>query len=121
MAVRVRLPQVMTKPGTAKMIIRVAIVCAAVIGIVVCAVGGYYYYRYGSIVDERLKQPLFATTAKIYAAPREVRPGQKLSMPAIVNELRQAGYTAEGTAKPSPLGTYTESGETVSVHPGPQS
>ena len=31
-----------------------------------------------AIVDERLKQPLFAETAKIYAAPREVRPGQKL-------------------------------------------
>ena len=121
MAVRVRLPQVMTKPGTVNMIVRVAIVCVAVIGIVVCAVGGYYYYRYGSIVDERLKQPLFATTAKIYAAPREVRPGQKLSLTAIVNELRQAGYTAEGASKPSPLGTYTESGETVSVHPGPQS
>ena len=121
MAVRVRLPQVMTKPGAANMIIRVAIVCVAVIGIVVCAVGGYYYYRYGSIVDERLKQPLFATTAKIYAAPREVRPGQKLSLPAIVNELRQAGYTADGASKPSPLGTYAQSGETVSVHPGPQS
>ena len=32
------------------------------------------------IVDERLKQPLFANTAKIYAAPREVRPGQKLTV-----------------------------------------
>ena len=31
-------------------------------------------------MDERLKQPIFANTAKIYAAPREVRPGQKLTV-----------------------------------------
>ena len=48
------------------------------------------------IVDERLKQPLFANTAKIYAAPREVRPGQKLSAHLIANELREAGYTVDG-------------------------
>ena len=37
---------------------------------------GFYYIKYQHIVDERLKQPIFATTAKIYAAPREVRPGR---------------------------------------------
>ncbi len=71
MAVRVRLPQVMTKPGTANMIIRVAIVCAAVI-----RNRGLRRRRHllllplsGSIVDERLKQPLFATTAKDLRRP----------------------------------------------------
>jgi penicillin-binding protein 1B len=87
----------------------------------VCAVGGYYYFRYQSIVDERLKQPLFATTAKIYAAPREVRPGQKLSLSAIVNELRSAGYTADNAPQPSPLGTFAQAGEDLTVRPGPQS
>ena len=55
-----------------------------------------YYFKYQGIVDERLKQPLFANTAKIYAAPREVRPGQKLSVHLIAEELREAGYTADG-------------------------
>ena len=36
----------------------------------------YYYFKYQGIVDARLKEPLFANTAKIYAAPREVRPGR---------------------------------------------
>ena len=62
------------------------------------------------IVDERLKQPLFANTAKIYAAPREVRPGQKLSAHADCRtNCAQAGYTVDGLAQPSPMGTFTES------------
>ena len=65
MAVKVRLPQTLTRRGLGGTILRAALVCVAVVAILVCVVGGYYYYRYQSIVDERLKQPLFATTAKI--------------------------------------------------------
>ncbi len=54
---------------------------------------GFLYFKYQRIVDDRLKQPIFANTAKIYAAPREVRPGQKLTVHLIANELREAGYT----------------------------
>jgi penicillin-binding protein 1B len=121
MAVKVRLPQTLTRRGLGGTMLRVALGCVAAVTILFCIVGGYYYYRYQSIVDERLKQPLFATTAKIYAAPRELRPGQKLTVTAIANELRAAGYSPEGSAQPSPLGTYTQSGESVSVRPGPQS
>jgi penicillin-binding protein 1B len=72
-------------------------------------------------VDERLKQPLFANTAKIFAAPREVRPGQKLTARLIANELREAGYSADGAAELSPLGTYKEGVQTITVRPGPES
>ena len=75
------------------------------------AVFGYYYVKYQGIVDARLKQPLFADTAKIYAAPREVRPGQKLSVQLIANELREAGYTTDGASQASPLGTYSETAQ----------
>jgi penicillin-binding protein 1B len=121
MVFKVRVPQAAKKRGWLIHILRAFLLCAAVVVLIIFAVGGYYYYRYQSIVDERLKQPLFATTAKIYAAPREIRPGQKLTMSAIEAELRSGGYTAEGAAKPSPLGTYSVSGESVTVRPGPQS
>jgi penicillin-binding protein 1B len=110
-----------TRRGLGSILLRGALICVGVVTILVCLVGGYYYYRYQGIVDARLQQPLFETTAKIYAAPREVRPGQKLSISAIVNELRTAGYTAEGASKVSPLGTYTETTDSITVRPGPQS
>jgi penicillin-binding protein 1B len=121
MALKVRIARPTTRRGWGSLILWVGLACLAVVALVFFAVTGYYYYRYQGIVDARLKQPLFATTAKIYAAPREIRPGQKLSLTAIANELRMAGYTGDGSAKTSPLGTYTESAESVAIHPGPQS
>jgi len=82
---------------------------------------GFFYFKYRGVVDERLKQPIFENTAKIYAAPREVRPGQKLGVQLIVNELHEAGYTPEGAPQASPMGTYSEGAQTITVQPGPQS
>ena len=81
----------------------------------------YIYNKYARIVDDRLKEPLFANTAKIFAAPREVRPGQKLTAHLIASELRQAGYTVDGLSHPSQMGTFTESDGSITVHPGAQS
>jgi penicillin-binding protein 1B len=100
------------------------IVALAVFGIVLLtgiSVFGYYYVKYQRIVDARLKQPIFANTAKIYAAPREVRPGQKLTVALIANELRAAGYSTEEASHPSPMGAYSTSGQSITVRPGPQS
>lgn len=80
-----------------------------------------YYNKYAHIVDDRLKQPLFANTAKIFAAPREVRPGQKISAHLIATELREAGYTVDGLSHPSQMGTFTETTDSITVHPGAQS
>ena len=85
------------------------------------SVFGYYYVKYQRIVDNRLKQPIFAKTAKIYAAPREVRPGQKLTVALLVSELRAAGYSTEDASKRSLMGTYSEGEQTIRVRPGPQS
>jgi penicillin-binding protein 1B len=89
--------------------------------IAVSIVFGIFYVVYRHVVDERLKQPIFANTAKIYAAPREVRTGQKLTVRLIANELREAGYSADGAAQISELGTYSTRGPAITVRPGPQS
>jgi penicillin-binding protein 1B len=108
------------KHAWASLLLRIALVAFTVVVLVVFSVGGYYYFKYRGVVDERLKQP-FVNTAKIFAAPREVRPGQKLTVRLIANELREAGYTTDGASQPSPLGTYADSAQAITVHPGPQS
>jgi penicillin-binding protein 1B len=91
----------------------------------VCAVGGivfaYYYHAYEHVVDQRLSHPLFANTAKIYAAPAEVRPDQKYSVQQIAEDLTRAGYTPAGVAHPSQLGTFALSEDSIHIQPGPQS
>ncbi|MBV8675066.1 MAG: PBP1A family penicillin-binding protein [Acidobacteriaceae bacterium] len=88
----------------------------------ICAcVFGFYYVKYSHIVDQRLEKPLFAATAKIYAAPSELRPGQKFTARNLAQELRTAGYSIQGEGKASPMGTYSEGPESLTVHPGAQS
>jgi penicillin-binding protein 1B len=82
---------------------------------------GYYYFKYRHIVDERLQKPLFEQTAKIYAAPKEVRIGQKLTPQTIAQELRDAGYSGDGDRDRSRMGTYALNDGSIIVQPGPQS
>ncbi len=81
----------------------------------------YYSAKYKQVVDERLARPLFTQTPRIYAAPREVRAGQKLSARSIALDLRSAGYTESTSTSASRLGTYSVRGENISIHPGPES
>jgi penicillin-binding protein 1B len=78
---------------------------------------GVYYFKYQSVVDDRLASgPIFANVAQIYAAPREVRVGQRLTVSFIAQDLRRAGYNSNPQ-----LGSFTLSGNSIQIKPGPQS
>jgi len=121
MALKIRLAQPTGRHPWATLALRTALLVAGAAAVVFFCIFSFFYIKYQHIVDERLKQPLFANTAKIFAAPREVRPGQKLSIQLLANELREAGYTADGSSQYSQLGTFTEGAQTITVRPGPQS
>ena len=126
MALKVRLKKLNFKLSWPKLswsswLVRGFIGTVLVVGIVCFALFTHYYNKYARIVDERLKQPLFANTAKIYAAPREVRPGQKMNPHLIAIELRTAGYAVDGLSHPSQMGSFTETAQSITVHPGPES
>jgi penicillin-binding protein 1B len=92
------------------------------LGLVVCeSVFGYYYYQYRHVVDERLQKGFFEQTAKIYAAPKELRIGQKLTPQAVALQLRNAGYSSDGDHDRSRMGTYALNDSSISIQPGPQS
>ncbi|HUH64764.1 MAG TPA: PBP1A family penicillin-binding protein [Terracidiphilus sp.] len=118
---RIRIRRLAGSHPWATLALRVAIGAFACAALLFFGAFTYYYFEYRGIVDARLKEPLFANTAKIYAAPREVRPGQKLSIRLIDQELREAGYTTDGAAHASPLGSYQDSSNSVTVRPGPES
>ncbi len=95
---------------------------ALLLGLVVCeSIFGYYYFKYRHIVDEKLQKPLFEQTAKIYAAPKELRIGQKLNPQAVALELRNAGYSGDGDRDRSRMGTYALNNSSITIQPGPQS
>lgn len=120
MAVKVKVPRSALTLTRRKVLILAAGVCAIglLVGIVIFA---WCWHKYGQIVDNRLKEPLFVHTAQIYAAPPEVRPGQKLTAQWVLTELQQAGYTAQGQSPASSMGTYVAGPDTVTVSPGADS
>ncbi len=121
MAFKIKIRSAAGKGSLPSLLLRILLISVAVVAIIVLTIGGVVYFKYGRIVDARLQQPLFTVTAKIFAAPREVRVGQKLSVKLITDELRQAGYSIQGSQKDSPLGTYREANGSVTVYPGPLS
>jgi penicillin-binding protein 1B len=121
MALKIRFLMPTGNHPWASLLLRVGLLGFVAADLLFLAVFGYYYVVYQHVVDDRLKQPIFANTAKIFAAPREVRPGQKLSIRLLAEELRQAGYTTDGASQTSELGTYKQGVQTITVRPGPQS
>ncbi len=98
-------------------ILRGAIVVLLVGFILFAIIFGYYYHKYQKVVDARLASGhIFANVSQIYAAPREIRNGQKYTADAIAADLRRAGYNAN-----SQLGTYQLNGDRIFIKPGPQS
>lgn len=121
MAVKIKLGRANASKSQRTLLKVFAIVLAVALlsGISVFA---FYWFKYKSIVDERLAQPLFENTAKIYAAPREVRPGQRLTARSVAQELRDAGYSEDGAGPQSPMGHFSAQGaDSITVHPGPES
>jgi penicillin-binding protein 1B len=92
------------------------------LGVVVCeSIFGFYYYQYRHAVDERLQKGFFEETAKIYAAPKELRTGQKLTPQKVAQQLRSAGYSTDGDREVSRMGTYATNDASISIQPGPNS
>lgn len=102
-------------------LVRIGLIGGGALVVLFFLVFGFYYIKYGRVVDQRLERPLFADTAKIFAAPREVRDGQKLTPRGIAEDLQEGGYTEAGAGTASPMGTYQLTATSISVHPGPQS
>src|SRR5208283_4753491 len=106
--------------GQSRLLAREPIVRFALLGflcasLVVVGFFAYWYVKYDRIIEERFRGPVFASSAKIFAAPQVVRVGSKLTVPEIAAELRHAGYTEkEGE---SPLGSYSVHGGSIEVQP----
>ena len=74
------------------------------------------YHSYSKIVDARLARGYLTSRAGIYAAPRTLRAGQRLSQDTLVALLRRAGYV-ETNASEVWSGSFTVQPAIVEVRP----
>jgi len=78
----------------------------------------YYYVKYSRLIDRKLSEGPFANTAMIFAAPKTVSLGDRVSPAEIVAQLRRSGY---GESRSSRMGWYHLRPDAVEIFPGPDS
>lgn len=76
----------------------------------------YFYERDSKMIDRRLNGEIFQHTARLYARPYHIYPGQKLRQDAVVSRLQRAGYEPVG-AKSTESGFYDVTPGRVTVTP----
>ena len=91
------------------------VVAAAFLGVF-----SYFYVKYERVVDRRMAGGIFSNAAKVYARPRVVQVGDKMSATDIAADLRHAGY-AEGGRDTDGIGHYRFMGSGLQIDPGAQS
>ena len=120
MAIKLKIPG-FAKSGSGRLshpLAKLALTAAAVLAFAAVGVFGYYYIKYERIVERRMQGPIFANAAKIYALPKLVHTGDKLTVHQIEAELRRAGYTEGGDSQ---MGTFRPVRGGIEIHPGPAS
>jgi penicillin-binding protein 1B len=75
------------------------------------------YRSYAKIVDARLAHGYLTSRAGIYAAPRTLRRGQKLSAEGLAAALRRAGYVESNESTGVWNGSFTASENAVEIRP----
>ena len=88
--------------------------------VIALAIGGDFllssYKYYSRIIDARLASGYLTSRPGLYAAPRLLRPGQKLSPTDLVVALRRAGYVkSEGSNVWS--GSFRETNTAIEIRP----
>ena len=95
-----------------------AIVIVSVISL--ASAFAYLYSHYSKVVDARLASGYLTSRAGVYAAPRVLRAGQRLTPERLGEALRRAGYIegeANGEASRVWNGRFTIEGGAVEIRP----
>jgi len=78
----------------------------------------YYWIIFSRRIDNLLSGEVFTRTAGIYAAPKQIRAGQNISLEDLTAYLKRAGYIEQGQQGETARGRYVQDGLNVEVVPG---
>jgi penicillin-binding protein 1B len=93
---------------------RTLIILASVLIIGLLATFTYFYAKYASVIDEKLRAGVFANSARIFAAPQSISVGDASTPAEIAAELRRSGYTE---SRDNAVGYYQLRPNAIEVFP----
>ena len=91
-----------------------------ILGLALVSLGVFFinsYRSYAKIVDGRLARGYLVSHAGIYAAPRTLRPGQKLSREELAKALDRAGYLEGENASEVWNGSFISHADAIDIYP----
>src|SRR5215212_3398798 len=97
------------------------VIPAALITVAVVAVLAYYYTVFSERIDKLLRGEVFTRSAGIYAAPKQVKAGEGLSVEDLVNRLKRAGYVERAQQADTARGRFSVDGANAEVEPSKDS
>lgn len=84
---------------------------------VTIGVAGYYWVVFSERIDRLLNGEVFTRSAGIYAAPKNLRVGENISVDELIAYLKSAGYVEKTQQAETARGRYQVDGTTVMVEP----
>jgi penicillin-binding protein 1B len=97
---------------SAPVIIPVVFVGAIVLGILL-----YYWTVFSRRIDHLLAGEVFTRTAGIYAAPKQLRVNETISLNDVITFLKRAGYVEKSQQADTSRGRYEVNGTTMDIEP----
>src|SRR6266849_4045286 len=82
-------------------------------------VAAYYWISFGRMIDLRLSGNIQQATARIYATPMQISPGQAMTVQQMADHLQRAGYSELDT--PGTPGRYVLHGNEIEIRPSSES
>lgn len=93
------------------------IVALVFLSTVTIGILGYYWWVFSARIDNLLNGEVYTRSAGIYAAPRELRTGENLSVDELVAYLKRAGYVEKAAQAESSRGRYKVAGASLEIEP----
>jgi len=122
-AIKLRIPHGKSSKGNKRgfrdPVLRFALTVFACGALIFVGFFSYFYVKYDRIIEQRFRGPVFANSARIFAAPTTVSVGEKAELQTIAAALRHAGYTDKTGV--SSMGGYHLAGSSIEIEPGPSS
>src|SRR4051794_14335704 len=93
-----------------------------------CAVGlvllvglgafAYFYHKYAMMIEDKFGGGAIRTSSSVYAMPRQIFKGDRLSEAELIARLQRAGYTEDSKNK---VGYYQRTPDGIVITTGPNS
>jgi penicillin-binding protein 1B len=115
-----REPRGAARARVARIALRAAGVFVVMSVVAFASLVGYYHWHYSKVVDARLAAGYLSSRAGVYAAPRVLRAGQKLSPERLTSILRRAGYVDTGAPGRVWSGRFNADANSVTIVPAAQ-